>query len=273
MRNKKKIAVIGAGFMGSALVRGLLRGEAAAPSSLMAADPSDKALAALREEFPDPPKITSDNKEAATFADILIVAVKPGMVGDLLASLKRIVGKKTLVVSVAAGVTIETLEGGLVNGARVVRAMPNMGAAVGASATALAKGAAATEEDLRLARSLFDAVGETVVVDEPMMDAVTGLSGSGPAFVFLFLEALIDAGVEQGLTRDTARTLATQTLLGAAKMATFGDLHPGQLIDRITSPGGTTIAGLAYLEKAAFKGAVMGGVAAATRRSRELGSK
>ncbi|MBF0171731.1 MAG: pyrroline-5-carboxylate reductase [Nitrospinae bacterium] len=272
MLGKKKIAVIGAGFMGAALIRGLLRSEAVAPGNLMAADPRQGTLAALREEFPDPPKVTADNREAAAFADIILLAVKPGMVADVLAPLKRTIGKK-LVVSIAAGVPLATLEEPLVSGARLVRAMPNMGAAVGASATALAAGRHATEEDLRLARSLFDAVGECVVVDESLMDAVTGLSGSGPAFVFLFLEALVDAGVQMGLARDTARTLAGQTLYGAARLAALTGEHPGKLIDQITSPGGTTIAGLAHLEQSAFKGGVMGAVRAATLRSRELGQK
>jgi pyrroline-5-carboxylate reductase len=272
MLGKKKVAVIGAGFMGGAIIRGLLRAEAVSPKNLMAADPHDGGLTALREEFPDAPATTADNKAAAVFADVLILAVKPGLMNEVLTPLKRSLGKKTVVISIAAGVTTEAIEALLPAGARVIRAMPNMGAAVGQSATALAAGKNATDEDVRVARELFDAVGETVAVDENMMDIVTGLAGSGPAYVFLFLEGLVDAGVKGGLTRAAARTLAEQTLYGAARLAKITGDHPGVLSDRITSPGGTTIAGLQALENRGFKGTVMEAVEAATRRSKELGN-
>ncbi|MBI5815329.1 MAG: pyrroline-5-carboxylate reductase [Nitrospinae bacterium] len=270
MIGNRKIAFIGAGFMGGAIIRGLVRAKSVKGESLMAADPREGALKELARETGI--KVTTDNAEAVSFADIVVLATKPQVLKSVVEPLGRKIGKKKLVISIAAGVRADSLLSWIGSGARVVRAMPNMPATVGEGATAICPAGAADAMDIASARLLFDCVGETVLVDEKMMDAVTGLSGSGPAFVFMFLEAMIDAGVRCGLPRDAARALAAQTLYGAAKMAKTGGEHPAALKDRVTSPGGTTIAGLAVLEDEGFRGAVIRAVEEAAGRSRELGS-
>jgi len=204
-----------------------------------------------------------------------VLAVKPALVPRVLADLRASLGDglaKPLWISIAAGVSIARIESELPGGARVVRAMPNTPALVRAAATAYAANAAATAADRALTQALFECVGLAwEAPDESLLDAVTGLSGSGPAYVFVFLEALADAGVRVGLPREAAQRLATQTVLGAAQLARDTGIHPAQLKDRVTSPGGTTIAGLARLEAAGFRAALQGAVEAATRRSRELG--
>jgi pyrroline-5-carboxylate reductase len=177
----------------------------------------------------------------------------------------------TLVISIAAGVDTATIEEAVADGVRVVRAMPNTPALVGAGATAVSAGKHASEADLATARALFDAVGITVELDEGQLDAVTGLSGSGPAYIFLILEALADAGVKVGLARRNAQRLAAQTVMGSAKMLLETDEHPGKLKDMVTSPGGTAIAGLHTLEQGGLRTTLINAVETATKRSRELG--
>lgn len=268
----RRIGFIGCGAMAQALAGGLvaagvdaarLRGADIAPESRKRFE-EDLGIATL-----------ADNDDLVREVDTLVVCVKPGVVAPVLASLdaKAKPGEK-LWISLAAGIAIETFEQALPAGCRVVRSMPNTPALVGEGATALCPNAAATRNDLAVARALFDAVGTTWICDgEAQLDAVTGLSGSGPAYVFLILEALGDAGVRQGLPRDAAYQLAFQTVLGAAKLAVESGEHPGVLKDRVTSPGGTTIAGLERLESAGVRAALYDAVAAATARSRELGKK
>jgi len=265
----KKIAFIGAGFMGGAIVKGLLRSGAAKKDDIVVSDPSETAVKALVKQTGV--KASSDNSGAVSIADIVVLAVKPQMMKEVLEPLGKKIGKKKLVISIAAGLKTSALLSWLPSGVRLVRAMPNICATAGEGATALCAAGGAGEMDMAMARELFDSVGEAVVVNEKAMDAVTGLSGSGPAFVFLFLEAMIDAGVRCGLARDVAKTLAVQTLYGAAKMAKTTGEHPAALKDRVTSPGGTTIAGLAVLEEEAFRGAIIRAVEEAAERSKELG--
>lgn len=269
MIRNRKIAFIGAGFMGGALIRGLTRSRTVDPKQITASDPRDAALSTLASEIGV--TVAKDNSTAVADADIVVFAVKPQIMENVVRDLARKIGKKKLVISIAAGVKTTAIASWLPSGARIVRAMPNMPAAVEQSASAICAGGSADNVDVLLARQMFDAVGETIEVDEKLMDAVTGLSGSGPAFVFLFLEAMIDAGVRVGLDRASARTLAAQTLYGSAKMAKISAESPSSLKDRITSPGGTTIAGLAELEDRAFRGAVIRAVEAAVHRSKELG--
>lgn len=266
----KTIAFVGAGFMGEALIRGLITSRAAAAEHIIACDPREGQLAALAGRYGV--RVAADNAAGVAGADIVILAVKPQALPASVKELGRRLGRRKLVISIAAGVSVATLESLAPGGARIVRAMPNIAATIGAAVTALCAGSGARDDDIMVARRVFDAVGETAVVEEKLMDAVTGLSGSGPAFVFLFLEALIDAGVRAGLSRETAEQLAGQTLLGAAKMARETGESPTSLRHRVTSPGGTTIAGLFALEEAGFKAAVMRAVEAAARRSAELGS-
>jgi pyrroline-5-carboxylate reductase len=202
---------------------------------------------------------------------VLLLAVKPDQVGEVLADVRGHFTEKHLLISIAAGVPIARLEAGLAPGARVIRVMPNTPALVGASASAFALGKSAPPADGQVAQKLFSAVGVAYQVKESLLDAVTGLSGSGPAFVFLMLEALSDGGVAAGLPRDIATKLAAQTMLGSAKMLLETGLHPGALKDMVTSPGGTTIEGIHELEKAGVRAALINAVRAATEKSKRLG--
>jgi pyrroline-5-carboxylate reductase len=263
-----KLAFLGAGNMASALLRGAVRG-GLSPEQCAATDVRRESLDALAQELGI--RVFADNGSAAAWADVVVLCVKPqvlsGVLGEIAAQLKP----DTLVISIVAGVTLGRLSTGLGNHGRIIRAMPNTPALVGAGATALARGAGASDDDLELALRLFAGSGITVQVEEKLIDGVTGLSGSGPAYGFVAIEALADAGVREGLARDVALRLAAQTLLGAAKMVLETGSHPGVLKDMVTSPGGTTIAGLAALEKAGLRAALMAAVEAASARARELG--
>jgi pyrroline-5-carboxylate reductase len=263
------LALIGAGRMGSALLGGLLDGGWDAETiSVAEVDPERRR--ALEQEFPKV-RVVPSPAWAVADADVVIVAVKPGDVAASLEAAESSLRPETLVLSIAAGVTIAALEA-LVPGRPVVRAMPNTPALVGMGASAIAPGRHAGENHLRLATQLLGAVGIVVTVAEPALDAVTGLSGSGPAYVFMVAEAMIEAGVLVGLPRDIAQTLVEQTLLGSATLLAQGDEGPEALRAAVTSPGGTTAAGLRELESAGLRAAILDAVSAATRRSRELGA-
>jgi len=266
----KRTAFIGAGFMGESIIRGLLGSGAAGASAVIAHDPAPRAIAAMAALGAP---MAGSPAEAARGAEIVVLAVKPQAMEKAVAAIRDELTSKTLVISIAAGISTSSLELWLGHGARVVRAMPNMAASAGHSATAICAGRTAGEDDMAVAMAIFDAVGKTVRVDETLMDAVTGLSGSGPAYVFMFLEGLIDAGVSCGLPRDSAALLARQTLMGAAALACEPGAHPSLLKERITSPGGTTIAALSVLESEGFRGTIMKAARAAMERSRELGGK
>jgi pyrroline-5-carboxylate reductase len=267
----RKIAFLGAGNMAEALIKGLLRSGIARPEDIVATVRRPDRGEELRRAYPI--AISTDNATAAQNADIVVLAVKPQAMGKLLVAVAPAIDHRQLVISVAAGVPIAALERKLGAGARIVRAMPNTPALVGAGATALARGEHATEQDLEIATALFDAVGITVAVDEGLLDAVTGLSGSGPAYVFLVIEALCDAGVKVGLPRYSALKLASQTLFGSAKLLIETGAHPGQLKDQVTSPGGTAIAGLHTLEAGGLRTTLINAVEAATERARQLGEQ
>ena len=266
----KTIAFLGAGNMAEALVRGLLRAKVAEAREIICSD-RNPARAELTQRYGV--RFTSSNREAAEVADLVVLSVKPQIMNKLLDEVAPVLDQKKLVISIAAGVPIAAIERKVGHGVRIVRTMPNTPALVGAGATALTAGEHATEEDLQQARALFDAIGRTVIVDEPQLDAVTGLSGSGPAYIFLVIEALSDAGVKMGLARATAQELAAQTVLGSAKLLIETGEHPGRLKDQVTSPGGTAIAGLHTLEAGGLRTTLMNAVEAATNRSIELGKK
>ncbi len=266
---KKKIAVLGSGNMGEALVKGLLRAGKAAPEALICSDPRAERREELQKKYGV--HVTADNRAAAAQADIIVISVKPQTIEVLLDEIASAVDAKKLVISIAAGVPIDVIARKLGAGVRIIRTMPNTPALVGAGATALARGAHATDADLEQALSLFEAVGVAVVVEEHHLDAVTGLSGSGPAFVFVAIEALADGGVKVGLSRPVALALAAQAVMGSAKLVLESGEHPGRLKDQVTSPGGTSIAGVHALESGGFRAALIAAVEAATRRSRELG--
>ncbi|MSP17853.1 MAG: pyrroline-5-carboxylate reductase [Myxococcales bacterium] len=261
------IGFVGAGNMAEALIRGLLRGGEG--ERVAASTPRAERIDELRARYGI--EGTTDNVALAARSDIVVLCVKPQIMRKVLEELAPNLRPDTLVISVAAGVPIAAIELLLPPGVRVIRAMPNMPALVDAGATAISRGGHASEADLALAKRIFDSVGITVVLDEQLLDAVTGLSGSGPAYIFLVLEALADAGVKVGLSRRTAQTLAAQTVLGSAKLLLETGEHPGQLKDRVTSPGGTAIAGLHTLEAGGLRTTLIDAVEAATRRSHELG--
>ncbi|MCE9579018.1 MAG: pyrroline-5-carboxylate reductase [Deltaproteobacteria bacterium] len=262
------IAFIGAGNMAEALIRGLVRGGHVPAAQILATGPRRERLDELATHYGV--TVLTDNKDAASRAAIVVLAVKPQIINKVAREIATHLTPGTLVISVAAGVSTLTLEG-LLPGTRVVRSMPNTPALVGAGATAISAGQHATETDLGLAKQLFDAVGITVALDESQLDAVTGLSGSGPAYIFLILEALADAGVKVGLSRRNAQRLAAQTVMGSAKLLLETDEHPGKLKDMVTSPGGTAIAGLHTLEEGGLRTTLINAVETATKRSRELG--
>ena len=268
----RRIGFLGGGNMAEALIRGLVRGGHLEAAQVTASAPRRERLDELVAAYAI--ATTTSNAEMARAADILVLSVKPQIMDKVLREIAEHVRKDALVISVAAGVDTETLESALSRSGevvRVVRAMPNVPALVGAGATAISAGAHASSEDLAIARAIFDAVGITVTLDEGQLDAVTGLSGSGPAYIFLILEALADAGVKVGLSRRNAQRLAAQTVMGSAKLLLDTDGHPGQLKDMVTSPGGTAIAGLHTLEQGGLRTTLINAVETATKRSRELG--
>lgn len=266
----RKIAFLGAGNMAGALIDGLLKAEACVPSDIFAVDVRPERLDELSELHGV--RIGSDIGEAAAWADVVVLAVKPQVFDRVLPVVGAAVTPDALVVSIAAGVPIQIIESRMPKGTRVIRTMPNTPALVAAGATAIASGTHASDDDVALVRRIFDSVGVTVVLDESLLDAVTGLSGSGPAYVFLIMEALADAGVKVGLHRQSAQLLAAQTVLGSAKLLIETGEHPGRLKDMVTSPGGTAIAGLHTLEAGGLRTTLINAVETATARSRELGA-
>jgi pyrroline-5-carboxylate reductase len=276
MTEKEQIGIfetlgfVGGGQMAEALIKGLLSRKLFNPGQITVSDPSEVRRNHLKESFGI--NITSENKEAVTGSEIIILAVKPQVMSTVLEDIGPVVSSNHIVVSIAAGITIHSLEKRLPEGTRVVRVMPNTPALVQAGAAALCNGTAARQGDLDMVRKILETVGKAVVIPESLMDAVTGLSGSGPAYVFTFIEGLIDAGVREGLPRTVAQELVVQTVLGAALMCQNTGKHPAELTTMVTSPGGTTVAGLHVLERAALRGMLLDAVRAATERSRELGS-
>jgi pyrroline-5-carboxylate reductase len=266
-----KLGFLGAGNMAGALIKGLLHAGVVDASNITASDVKKERLEQLAAAHGI--RTTMDNHAMAREVDVLVLAVKPQVIDKVLTEIGKDVRTETLVVSVAAGVPIESIEARLPANARVVRTMPNTPATALAGATALAAGTHATEADLAVARALFEAVGRVVVLDEVLLDAVTGLSGSGPAYVMLIIEALADGGVKVGLHRDTALLLAAQTVYGSAKLLLETGEHPGRLKDMVTSPGGTAIAGLHTLESGALRKTLIDAVESATKRSVELGEQ
>jgi pyrroline-5-carboxylate reductase len=264
----KKIGFVGAGNMAEALIRGLLRGHAH-PDQIGASAPREERVGELASRYQI--RATTDNLALVDESEVVVLAVKPQIMRKVLDQIAERMRPDALVISVAAGIPVAAIEARLKPGIRVIRSMPNTPAVVDAGATAIAAGTHATPADMKLAKQIFDAVGVTVVLDEYQLDAVTGLSGSGPAYMFLILEALSDAGVKVGLSRRTAQLLSAQTVLGAAKMLIETNEHPGRLKDQVTSPGGTAITGLHTLEAGGLRTCLIDAVEAATKRSHELG--
>jgi len=270
MPKDKRIGFVGGGNMAEAIIKGLLAGGVPA-ADLAVSEPSQARCTVLSERYDIP--VMSDNAALFATSDIVILAVKPQVCGLALREVSAPFPAGKLVISIMAGVKTGAIETLLPAGARVVRAMPNTPALVLAGATAICRGSQATEEDLSLARRIFDLVGTSCALDEKLLDAVTGLSGSGPAFVLTFIEALSDAGVKNGLARDTATALAAQTVYGTAKLLLETREHPAVLKGNVASPGGTTIAGMHQLDRDGFRAATINAVDVAVARSKELGER
>jgi pyrroline-5-carboxylate reductase len=266
----RTLGLVGAGNMAAALIKGLLVAQVP-PNRIIASDVKAERLEHLGATHGI--RTMRDNQTLVRESNVVVLSVKPQVIDRVLTEIAAEIRSDQLVISVAAGVPIEALEARLPVGSRVVRAMPNMPATVQAGATAIAGGAHAREDDLRVARELFEAVGRVVVLEETLLDAVTGLSGSGPAYVMLIIEALADGGVKVGLHRDTALLLAAQTVFGSAKLLLETGEHPGRLKDMVTSPGGTAIAGLHTLESGALRKTLIDAVEAASKRAAELGGE
>jgi pyrroline-5-carboxylate reductase len=264
-----KVSFIGAGKMAAALAAGLIRAGFTSAENIIGSDVSAEA----REHFTQTSgaRTITSNVDAAKEAEIVVLAVKPQFLKHVLSELNHHLTARNLIVSIAAGVSIESMCSILGHNRRIVRVMPNTPCLVGESASAYCLGGTATPADGELIASMLASVGLALPVAEHLIDAVTGLSGSGPAYVFLMIEALSDGGVRMGLPRDVATRLAAQTLLGAAKMVLDTRQHPGVLKDAVASPGGTTIAGLHALEAGKLRGTLIDAVVAATMRARELG--
>jgi pyrroline-5-carboxylate reductase len=266
-----RIGILGTGQMATALAKGWLAAGLADGGRLLGSDP----LPAARESFQraTSARAVADNREVIAASELLLVAVKPQSMNQLLAEVRAAISTRHLVVSIVTGVTLRELAGALGNDRRLVRVVPNTPCLVGASASAYALSESATAEDAALVQRLLEAVGKAFQLPEDQLDAVTGLSGSGPAFVYLMIEALSDGGVRVGLPRAVATALAAQTVLGAARMALETGTHPGALKDMVASPGGTTIAGLHALERGGVRGALIDAVEAAAQRATELGKQ
>jgi len=265
----KKIAFLGGGNMAEALIKGLVAAGTARADQIIVTDVSADRVAHLKQTYGI--TVAKTNSDAAREAGVIILSVKPQVIEKVLGEISAAVDNTKLIISIAAGVALGKIEKALKEGAHVVRVMPNTPSLVLAGAAALSGGKNATNDDIALAQSIFNSVGRAVVVEEKLMDAVTGLSGSGPAYVFMIIDALSDAGVKAGLPRPLALELAAQTLYGSAKMVLETKEHPGKLRDMVTSPGGTTIEGLHALEKGKLRATLMNAVEAATARSKELG--
>ncbi len=266
-----KIGFIGTGKMALALAKGMVDQGIAAADQIVGTDP----FPAAREAFESSvgAKTVADAAAVLQSSDVIFLAVKPDKVEEALVSIDPHFTESHLLISIAAGVALPTFEAGLPVGARVVRVMPNTPAMVGAAAAGFALGTHATEADAEVTQALLSAVGLALPVPETLMDAVTGLSGSGPAYVYQIIEALSDGGVAAGLPRPTATQLAAQTVLGSAKMVLETGEHPGALKDMVTSPGGTTIEGVHELEKGGLRATLMNAVRAAAAKSRKLGRR
>jgi pyrroline-5-carboxylate reductase len=264
------IGFLGTGNMAEALIKGLIAAGVVEPKQILGSDPRKERADEMKARYAI--HTTTHNADVVRHAEIVVLSMKPQILPKVLDEVAPHLKPSALVISIAAGVPVSAIEPRLPEGTRVVRTMPNTPALVGAGATAIAAGQHAKDEDVEATRRIFDAVGMTVVLDESQLDAVTGLSGSGPAYVFLIIEALSDAGVKVGLSRYNAQALAAHTILGSAKMLIETNEHPGRLKDMVTSPGGTAIAGLHTLEAGGLRTTLINAVEAATNRSRELGA-
>ncbi len=269
MLKNRKIGIIGSGNMGEALISGLVDSRVTSKNNIMCSDISEIQLTLIQKKYGV--QTTTNNMEIIETSDYLIYAVKPQIMSSVLNETAPALNMSKLVISIAAGVPLKAIEQCLKKKLRLIRVMPNICAFVRESAIGICAGKHASDEDVVITRTIFDSIGKTVfIADSRLMDAVTALSGSGPGYIFIMIEALADAGVKMGLSRKDAEFLSAQTVLGSAKLMLTSGEHPGQLKDKVASPGGTTISGIHMLEKAGLRAALMDAVEAATKRAGEL---
>jgi pyrroline-5-carboxylate reductase len=269
MLKNKQVGILGTGNMGEALIHGLLYGHLCRPDQIFCSDVRPERLKVIREKYAV--KTTSHNAEVVKQSDIIILSVKPQIMKHVVDEIAKHLDLSKLIISIAAGVSLDAIESCARKDLKLIRVMPNICVSVREGASAIAGGRHAVKEDLMIAKTIFDSVGKSLFIEENLLDAVTGLSGSGPAYIFLIIDALADAGVKVGLSRDDALILAPQTVLGAAKMLIETGEHPGKLKDMVTSPGGTAIAGLHTLEEGGVRTTLINAVEVATQRSKALG--
>ena len=269
MLKNKQVGILGTGNMGEALIHGLLYGHLCRPEQIFCSDVRAEKLKAIREKYGV--KSTSHNVEVVKQSDIVILAVKPQIMKQVVEEIAKYLDLSKLIISIAAGVPLDAIEACARKDLKLIRVMSNICVSVREGVSAIAGGKHALKEDLMMAKTIFDSVGKSLFIEEDLLDAVTGLSGSGPAYIFLIIDALADAGVKVGLSRDDALILASQTVLGAAKMLIETGEHPGKLKDMVTSPGGTAIAGLHTLEEGGLRTTLINAVEVATQRSKALG--
>jgi pyrroline-5-carboxylate reductase len=269
MLKNRQVGLVGTGNMGEALIKGLLHGHVCKPEQISCSDTRPERLKAVREAYGV--KGTSHNIEVVKHSEILILAVKPQIMKQVVSEVAKYLDLSKLIISIAAGVSLGAIESCAKKELKLIRVMPNICVSVREGVSAIAGGKHIHKEDLMIAKTIFDSVGKSLFVEETLLDAVTGLSGSGPAYIFLIIDALADAGVKVGLSRNDALILASQTVLGAAKMLIETGEHPGKLKDLVTSPGGTAIAGLHTLEEGGLRTTLINAVEVATQRSKALG--
>lgn len=270
MLQGKKIGFIGGGNMAEALISGLVLSKAARPSDIICSDISRNQLDAVADKYHI--STSTDNLEVVKKSEVIIYAIKPQILGTVLEQTASALDPSKLIISIAAGVPLAAIASLIPKKMRLIRVMPNICAFVKQSATAIAAGEHASKEDLAMATTIFDSVGKTVIIQENiLMDAFTGLSGSGPGYIFLIIDAMADAGVKMGLSRKDSLMLSAQTVMGSAQLLLESQEHPGQLKDRVASPGGTTIAGIHALEEGGLRATLINAVESATKRSKELG--
>jgi len=269
MLKNKQVGILGTGNMGEALIHGLLHGHLCRPDQIFCSDVRPERLKVIREKYGV--KTTSHNTEVVKQSEIIILSVKPQIMKQVVGEIAKYLDFSKLIISIAAGVPLDAIEACARKDLKLIRVMSNICVSVREGVSAIAGGKHALKEDLMMAKTIFDSVGKSLFIEEDLLDAVTGLSGSGPAYIFLIIDALADAGVKVGLSRDDALILAPQTVLGAAKMLIETGEHPGKLKDMVTSPGGTAIAGLHTLEEGGLRTTLINAVEVATQRSKALG--
>jgi pyrroline-5-carboxylate reductase len=269
MLKNKQVGILGTGNMGEALIHGLLYGHLCRPDQIFCSDVRPERLKVVREKYGV--KTTSHNTEVVKQSEIIILSVKPQIMKQVVDEIAKYLDLSKLIISIAAGVPLDAIEACARKDLKLIRVMSNICVSVREGVSAIAGGKHALKEDLMMAKTIFDSVGKSLFIEEDLLDAVTGLSGSGPAYIFLIIDALADAGVKVGLSRDDALILAPQTVLGAAKMLIETGEHPGKLKDMVTSPGGTAIAGLHTLEEGGLRTTLINAVEVATERSKILG--